>query len=470
MTDRTAIVENAKYLREVRPIDPEEIYEYVPERPHPAVVRQVLREEAVSLGLRERSDGTFVPVESSPPSPTVEPIDSFPDRYTRRLESLLVDRYGPDWPEGDSGDDLRDAIDRLKDAYYRQTDVEYDEVAALAYAIYHLPDYYAAAGHLFGRLARAKRLNRCLRVLDVGAGVGGPAAAVAELLGDEAVVEYHAVEPSPAAAVLAELREAFPRNVRLSIHRTTAESFDPDGPYDVILFANVLNELDDPVGVLRTYLPYLADDGSLITIAPADRNTSISLRTYERAVVDDGSATVYFPTVRLWPHEQPSDQCWSFDVRDDIAVPPFQRRLQDAAPGGEGGRYVNVDVQYSPAVFRTDGERAVDFSPDRSRFAKLAASRDAVTERIDAVAIKLSHDLTDDPDANPLYLVGDGSQSVDHYAVLTRETGLNRDLRTAAYGDLLLFDGVLVLWNDDEGAINLVVDAGPADGSPASLG
>ena len=52
MTDTDAILENARYLRNVRPVDPEEIYEYVEGRPHPAVVRQTLREHAFELGLR----------------------------------------------------------------------------------------------------------------------------------------------------------------------------------------------------------------------------------------------------------------------------------------------------------------------------------------------------------------------------------------------------------------------------------
>jgi hypothetical protein len=43
--------------------------------------------------------------------------------------------------------------------------------------------------------------------------------------------------------------------------------------------------------------------------------------------------------------------------------------------------------------------------------------------------------------------------------VSTRESGLNRDLLAADYGAVLQFENVLVLWNDDEGAYNLVVDA-----------
>jgi hypothetical protein len=76
---------------------------------------------------------------------------------------------------------------------------------------------------------------------------------------------------------------------------------------------------------------------------------------------------------------------------------------------------------------------------------------------VDVLVVKLSHDLNDG-DGNPLYLVGDGSQQVDHFAVLARESGLNRALREAPYAAALSLEHVLVLWNDDEEAYNLVVD------------
>jgi hypothetical protein len=91
----------------------------------------------------------------------------------------------------------------------------------------------------------------------------------------------------------------------------------------------------------------------------------------------------------------------------------------------------------------------------------LAVDLDAeqfVTDRVNLLAVKLSHDLSERDGANPLFLVGDGSQSVDHFAVLTDESALNVDLRRADYGDLLSLQNVLVLWNDDEGAYNVVVD------------
>jgi hypothetical protein len=88
----------------------------------------------------------------------------------------------------------------------------------------------------------------------------------------------------------------------------------------------------------------------------------------------------------------------------------------------------------------------------------MADMEDHVTDRIDLLAVKLSRNLAAGEGSNPLYKVGDGSERLEHYAVLTKESGLNRALHDADYGAVLRFENVLALWNDDEGAYNLVVD------------
>jgi SAM-dependent methyltransferase len=472
MTDdvRQQVLDNARYLRNVRPIDPEKVSEYIADQPHPAVVRRHLREAAPDLGLVERADGTFVPVEEGPLDVVFHGVDAFPDTYARTLEDLLVEAHGADWPEGESGDALRETIRRLKADYVRQHPVEYDHDTALGYAVYHLPDYYAAVQYVLAELAAADLLPRTLRVLDVGAGVGGPALGLHDLVfgspdaegdGDESapppLVDHHAVEPSTAADVLAELLDGTARNFRTTIHRETAAAATPEGKFDLVLFANVLSELDDPEAVARDYLDRVTEDGSLVALAPADRNTATGLREVERALANDGPATVSAPTARLWPGHAPTDRGWTFDVKPDLDVPGFQRRLDEACtdPDHAPGEFVNVDVQYAYSVLRRDGMRAIEFTPAPDRAAKMAEMERHVTERIDLYGVKLSHDLADD--GNPLFKVGDGSQSVDHYAVLAGESALNRDLRTADYGDLLRFENVLALWNDDEEAYNLVV-------------
>ena len=466
MTDREGIRANAKYLRQVRPIDPDEIHEYVEGSPHPAVVRQVLREEAVDLGLVERDDGTFVPAPERVVDPGWEPT-AFPSRYVDAFEDVLVDRYGVDWFQGDAADRIRERIRRLKERYYRQHPVEYDEDVALAYGIYHLPDYYATVGYTLDTLAETGLVEVPLRVLDVGAGVGGPALGLHDFVPPDALVDYHAVEPSAAAAVLETLLEETGRNFRPSIHQSPVETLDlsslvgdggdvfGDG-FDLVLFSNVLSELDEPVPVVEAALDVLTPDGSLVALEPADLNTATTLRRVERAVVGSTGATVYAPTLRLWPDAHPSDPGWSFDVRPDVAVPSFQSRLAAGAPDPDA--FTNPTVQFAYAVLRLDGRRRLDVRASPDRHAKMAELDRHVTERVDLLGVKLSHDLTDADDANPVFKLGDGSEETGVFGVLTRQTSLNGALAAAPYGSVLSFEQALVLWNDDKDAYNLVVD------------
>jgi SAM-dependent methyltransferase len=546
MVDREAVRSNAKYLRSVRPIDPEEIFEYVEGRPHPAAVRTVLREEALDLEVVERADGTFVPAPTGPLDPRGWGPSALPAVYARALEDALVERYGANWHRGASGDRLRETIRTLKADYFRDQgrDVEYDAEVALAYAVYHLPDYYATIGYVLEVVARAGLLPRRLRVLDVGAGVGGPAlglhdyvfeppAAPAEVgrvvdeagadgseasegagtsAGEEsdpdpgrdqdpdpdpdptatpatrALVDYHAVEPSAAADLLERFLGETGRNFHATVHRTTAEAFtlpgdgsegpedgDADGhehgrdggtddPYDLIVFSNVLSELSDPEAVASRYLDALAEDGTLALVAPADLETATTLRAVERALADRPDVTVFAPTLRLWPDAAPSDRGWSFDRGTDLDPPPAQRRLDEA--GDDPGTYTNETVKFAYALLRTDGRRRTPVVASADRHARLGALDRHVTNRVNLLAVKLSHDLTaqDGDDGagreggNPLFKIGDGSESVEVYAVVPDVSALNRTLLDAPYGAVLSVEGGLVLWNEDEGAYNVVID------------
>ena len=484
---RTQVRDNARYLRQIRPVDPAEITEYVEGQPQPAAIEQVLREEAPELGLLERADGRFEPVPDGPLDVTFDGVESVPSSIERAVEDLLVERFGPDWPEGESGATLRATVRDFKRQYLAGGTVTYDEETALGYAIYHLPAYFAAVQYVLAELAAAGFVPRQLRVLDVGAGVGGPALGLASFVDDSTLVEYHAVEPSPAAGVLEQLLAETGRNVHTTVHREQIEGFEPSaGAFDLVLFSNVLSELEDPAGQVERAMGWLDDSGSVVALSPADRNTAIGLREVERQVEAATGATVYAPTVRLWPHERPESSSWSFVRRKQLETPAVQQRLDEGdrtavergeqerapennSPPNDGlgddsgpdrlpgdGEFVNVDVQYAYSVLRPDGERAVGFRPDRGRVTKLATSERHVTERVDCVAIKLSPDLS--AGGNPLFLVGDGSQQIDHFAVLTNPSTLNHALQAANYGDLLSIENTLVLWNDDEGAYNLVVD------------
>jgi len=463
-SERQQVVDAAKYLRSIRPIDPEEVATYVEGGAHPGVVARILREAAPDLDLVERADGTFTPVPEESLTPAFEGVGRFPEPYAAAFEDRLRAVYGPDWYAGDTGDAIRERIRRLKTDYYWRNDVAYDEDVAMAYACYHLPDAYASVSYALDELGRDGLLESRLRVLDVGAGVGGPALATNDYVlggpGDperDALVEYHAVEPSEAAAVLDDLLAETGPNFHPEIHRETAEAFEPTGEYDLILFASVWNELDAPAETAARYLDALATDGTLLGVAPADKETSTGLRAVERALADEReAATIYAPMPRFWADRSPSDRGWSFDERPDVEAPPFQERL--ASDAEDPGAYRRTAVRYSWTALRVDGRRRFDFSLSRSAAAPLAESDRHVTERVDHVVAKASHDLSED-DNHPLYKVSDGSEATEHYAVLVEQTALNRLLADAGYGDPLRVENALVLWNDDEGAYNIVVDA-----------
>ncbi|MBS3761146.1 MAG: class I SAM-dependent methyltransferase [Halodesulfurarchaeum sp.] len=457
--DRDAVRDTAKYLRQVRPIDPAEVSEYVPDQPDPRVIQQVLREQAMDLGLAEGADGLFRPAATGPFRPDFDGVDWLPKKYESQLESLLVERYGPEWHQGETGAKIRERIDRLKADYFDGRSVQYDRDVALAYAIYHLADYYASTQYILATLAQDGLVPSQASVLDVGAGVGGPALAIADLFDVDRdptelpILDYHAIEPSPAAAVFESLLGDGPRNVTTELHRQPAEQFDPADSFDLIFFNNVLSELETPVETAERYLEFLTESGTLVLTAPADRNTSIQLRRVERNLETRGE-TVYGPTVRLWPDERPTDTCWSFDQRPDIDVPSVQ-----AALAGEADRAApvqNTSVKFSYSVLRRDGKRRYDFALDRSNVAKLGDMEAHVGSRIDLVVGKLSGDLSED--GHPLYKISDGSESVSHFAVLVNETELNQDLSTAEYGDIIQITGGLALFNEDEAAYNIVVD------------
>ncbi|MFB6112861.1 MAG: methyltransferase domain-containing protein [Halodesulfurarchaeum sp.] len=459
--DREAIRENAKYLRNVRPIDPDEITEYVPQNPDPRAIRQVLRESAWDLDIVERKDGTFVPVSDDSLTMVHRPVERLPPKYADVLEDLLVEEWGPNWFRGTSGDTIRKGIRRMKEDYLHQNSVEYDREGALAYAIYHLADYYATGWYVVQELGIEGLLDSRLSILDVGAGVGGPMLGIHDRVFDTSesrdvppLVKYTAVEPSEASTLLDALGRQTNDNFHLEIVDSRAESFEPDDTYDLVVFFNVLSELEDPVAVANEYLQYLEADGTMVLLSPADRNTSLLLRDVERSLESQAGATVYGPTVRLWDDDRPTDECWSFVTRPDLETPAFQERLGGETADPEEIR--NVDVQYSYSFLRRDDTSRYDVSLSTDAVAKMGEMDRHVSNRIVVIGVKLSNDLGSDDHA--VFKISDGSESLAHFAVLVNETGLNRELIDAEYGDLLRFDGVLALYNEDESAYNLVVD------------
>ncbi len=483
---KSTVRDTARYLRSVRPLDPEEIAEYVEGGAHPGVVKQYLRELAAELSLVERSDGTFVPAPEGSLNPDFAGVERLPEVWCRELENALVERHGSDWHRGESGANLAGHIRKLKRDYFRGEDVSYTIDAAEAYALYHLANYYAVGGYVLDELGADGLLPADVRVLDVGAGVGGPALALHDYYfgapgnregwerdddwgwnaggsaereepepGTPPLVDYTAVEPGAGADLLERFLGETSDNFHADIERTAVEAYEPDGEFDLVLFGNVLSELDEPVEQATRALEWLAADGTLALVAPADLETSTELRRVERELADvREAASVYAPTVRLWDGERPTDRGWSFDERPDIEAPAPQRTLAEASDNP--GELLNTTVKFSYAHLRPDSKTRYDLSLDEGTTAKLGRAAEFVGNRMTVVAAKLSRNLADE--GNALYKISDGSESEECYAVLVEETALNSALAESDYGDVVAFERALVLWNDDEEAYNVVVD------------
>ena len=464
MTDPTAAVLDAvRYLQRVRPIDPAEIVQYVEEDRTPAEIAAVIREHAFELKLVERADGTFVPVATDPLYPEPVTVEAIPERYLAVLRTLLCDRYGEEWAIGETGDQLRAAIRACKAAYFAGEPVMYDEETALGYSLYHFPASYATMQYVLSDLDVVGLSSHHLKILEIGAGVGGATVGLIDRLGTDCLVSYRAIEPSEhAVEILRLVVERTHPNVQADIETRPIESTSLDDTYDLIVCSKVLNELEDPVSVMARLAAQLAPDGSLLAIEPADERTSRGLRRIERSAVVRSPLEIYSPTVRLWPDREPTTDDWSFVEQEPIMVPEVQRRLDEAprdSPDDRDpatGEFVNRSVRYSYSILRTDGTRRIAFEPDRRRWTPLAAVTDRITERVDVAAVKLSDSIAST--GNPVYVIGDGSQTVEHFAIHTDATEWNGHLRAANYGDVLLVEDGLALWNDDEEAVNLVVD------------
>jgi SAM-dependent methyltransferase len=448
--------DTVRYLQKVRPLDPQELATYVDG--DAATIEAILRTRAVDWGLIQDDRGRYQPA----PSGAVPAGEWAPHTLPSEIEEIgseLLSAYGGrSWARGDSGERLRAAVDALKADYMAGRTVSYTQETLLAYLIYHLPRYYATIGYVLTPLLERSLLRRPIRVAEIGAGTGGPMVGIGDRLGPKSLIEYHAVEPSPAIDVLEEMTAATSPNLHPQVHRSRVERWleDPHGPFDLIVCANILGELHDPAGVMRRLLGCLHDDGALVLVEPGDREQSVRLRTVERQLTAD--ARVFAPEPRLWAGHQPSDSGWGFDVGVQLEPPSWQRQLQAAAPEPSAGTYLNPHVQFSYSILRPDGQIRFDPPFDRQRVTPLSETPGKITDRINVVGTKLSHDLSSMPESNGVFRIGDGSQAEDHFIIKTVSGELVDAIDWVPYGSVCRFEGVLALWNDAEGAVNLVVD------------
>jgi len=132
--------------------------------------------------------------------------------------------------------------------------------------------------------------------------------------------------------------------------------------------------------------------------------------------------------------------------------------METLAACNEPFRYVNTDIKYSYVMLRKDGKvrQSCQISRDM-RTIRLSKVHLNTGKKITVIAAKMSGDLGDDK--THVFRICDGSAEKPVFAVLPRfHAGpANEAVLSAGYGDLLVFQNILVRYNPEHDAFNLFV-------------
>jgi ribosomal protein RSM22 (predicted rRNA methylase) len=273
------------------------------------------------------------------------------------------------------------------------TDYLSDPALAAAYLTYFFPvnlcklqvlldelpeDWYTPAGGA-----------KPLRVLDLGAGPGTGAIAVLDWLrrrSPDDLQRMTVVAVDASAEALRQARRLWTAYSReLGVNDSSLVLLEgnlarpgsngwrayvgQDGPYDLIIAANCLNEVfpgsQNPIkersDVLGDLLTQLAPHGTLMILEPALRETSRALHQVRDQLLVDARCTVYSPCL----HEKncpalanPDDWCHE----ERAWEPPLMIQQIDRQVG-----FIKDALKFSYLLLRTDGRTIADRKPDTFR-------------------------------------------------------------------------------------------------------
>jgi len=287
--------------------------------------------------------------------------------------------------EGFTLDSLAEAVVRLSHMFTkaRHTLTRHyfdDPLLASAYLEYFFPVNFAKVGVLLDEMP-APFVTNHLSVLDVGSGPGTGGLALLDWwhrinIARELVVT--AVDRSPGALRYANrLWQMFcdaegRTNARLDLvegdieRAGCLERIRANGPYDVIILANSLNEIatasGDPlvikVQMLANLLELLSSHGTVMIIEPALRETSRALSQVRDQLIESGLCNVYSPCL----HE---NECPALVNRYDWCHeergwdPPESIQAIDAQVG-----FIKDSLKFSYLLLRKDGKTIVNRQPN----------------------------------------------------------------------------------------------------------
>lgn len=394
-----------------------------------------------------------------------------PDYIQRLVESYIEKKTSKAWNSPIVLDRMRNAILVQKRRYWKGHRVSYRRAyQVLGYLAYHAPVYLVQFEHILWQIIGQKLVKPHMRILDVGTGPGVVPLATIDLLGrvgvgsaeiyaiersQEHLEAYSAIVPAAAAEWGDAVRVASP--VREDVRSLIIEDL-PD-QIDLLVFSNVLAELrgmaiEERADLVVDLSDRLAPDGTIVVVEPADLKNSTNMRRTVCAAADRG-LNIYSPCSFIWGTPCNPERCWTFEQKGNIRPTRLMERL---AEEGDAYRFINVDTKYSSALLRKDGKTQHTYRvPPGAKVARFSQLRRHSNKTINAVATLMSGNLGDE--RTGVYRVCDGTPSKPVYAVAPKTLrGPNRDmLEKMAYGEIVGLSRVLVKFNRDHDAYNLVI-------------
>jgi hypothetical protein len=396
-----------------------------------------------------------------------------PPALERAVEAYLAKKTGKPFDDPVTLERLRRSIVAQKDEYWkapaRRKPAYGKGYSVLAYLAYHFPVYFMQAQYLMRDLAAAGLLKKDLRVLDVGTGPGVVPLAIAGFCSRAGGIsaDIHSIEQSEehieAFRFLAGalVPETGPVTVRVPVQADlcTVDSKKIPGTIDLLVFSNVINELEGAgcaaqADLVMRYASHVAQDGTILLIEPAEMVTATRLRSISLALVKKGLA-IHSPCSFLYGTRCNPSRCWSFVTQPEI----YPTRLMDLlSSGSEPYRYINTDIKYAYVVLRKDGAVRYGYRiPQGTKAARLSKLHLHTERRINIIAAKMSGDLGNA--GTHVYKLCDGTAVKPVYAVLPayNMSRSNGDLIRAPYGTILEFRQVTARYNKRHDAYNMLI-------------
>jgi len=211
--------------------------------------------------------------------------------------------------------------------------------------------------------------GRPLRLVDVGAGAGAMTLGALGYLRPRSL-DVRAFDRDRAALGL--LRAAFARlpsswrdAAELQVRPADVRDLRLDeGSVDVAMVGSLLNELgaDEQITLVRTLLAALGEQGALIVIEPALRETSRALHALRDQVIGEQLANVYAPCVRSVA------PCPALELERDWCHEDRPTSLPERATRLAGRTGLRKHgLKFSYLVLRRGGERLVELAPGGRR-------------------------------------------------------------------------------------------------------